>query len=48
MKSDTYILPYQLLAYSHFLTNDRETSIDYLFKLIDINPAKEENYKFLI
>ncbi len=48
MKSDTYILPYQILAYSHFLTNDRDTSIDYLFKLIDINPTKEENYKFLI
>lgn len=48
MKDDTYILPYQILAYSHFLTNDRETAIDYFFKLIDINPAKEENYKFLI
>jgi len=48
MKNDNYILPYQILAYSHFLTNDRDAAIDYLFKLIDINPAKEENYKFLI
>lgn len=48
MQNDTYILPYQILAYSHFLTNDRATAIDYLFKLIDINPAKEDNYKFLI
>lgn len=48
MKDDTYILPYQILAYSHFLTNNRETAIDYLFKLIDINPTKEKNYKFLI
>lgn len=48
MKSDTYILPYQILAYAHFLTNDRDSAIDYFFKLIDINPTKEENYKFLI
>lgn len=48
IKDEAYILPYQILAYSHFLTNDRETAIDYFFKLIDINPAKEENYKFLI
>ncbi len=48
IKDEAYILPYQILAYSHFLTNDREAAIDYFFKLIDINPAKEENYKFLI
>ncbi|MFZ2151113.1 MAG: hypothetical protein WAZ12_05345 [Candidatus Absconditicoccaceae bacterium] len=48
IKDEAYILPYQILAYSHFLTNDRETAIDYFFKLIDINPVKEDNYKFLI
>ena len=48
LTDEAYILPYQILAYSHFLTNDRETAIDYFFKLIDINPDKEENYKFLI
>lgn len=48
LQNESYILPYQLLAYSHFLTNDRDAAIDYFFKLIDINPAKEENYKFMI
>lgn len=48
MSNDKYILPYQILAYSHFLTNNRETSIDYFLKLIDIDKSKEDNYKFMI
>ena len=43
-----YILPYQILAYSNFLTNSRDTSIEYLKKLIDLDPNNEEKYRFLM
>lgn len=48
MSNEEYILPYQILAYSHFLTNNRETSIDYFLKLTQIDQSKEDNYKFMI
>jgi hypothetical protein len=46
IENDKYILPYQILAYSHFLTNEWDPAIDYLFDLVDINPEKEDTYKF--
>jgi len=48
LKNPNYILPYQILAYSHFLTNSRETAIEYLQKLIDLDPVNESLYKFLV
>jgi len=47
-QNDEYILPYQILAYSNFLTNNWETAIEYFFKLADFDPSNESLYKFLI
>jgi len=47
-QNDEYVLPYQILAYSHFLTNNRETAIEYFFKLADFDPRNGSLYKFLI
>ena len=44
----SYILPYQILAYANFLTNSRDTSIEYLKKLMDIDPNNAEKYRFLM
>jgi hypothetical protein len=43
-----YILPYQVLAYANFLTNSWDTSIEYLKKLIDLDPNNAEKYRFLM
>lgn len=48
LKDDTYILPYQLLAYSNFLTNNDGKAIDYFLKLMELDKDNENNYKFLI
>ncbi len=47
-QDDTYILPYQILAYAHFVTNHRDTSVEYLFKLVDFDEQNKYLYKFLI
>ena len=47
-KNDKYILPYQILAYSHFLSNNWETAIEYFFKLADFDPSNKDMYNFLI
>lgn len=47
-KDSNYILPYQILAYSNFLTNSRDTSIEYLKKLVDLDPNNAEKYQFLM
>jgi len=47
-QDDEYILPYQILAYSHFLTNNRNTAVEYLFKLSEFDHDNEVLYKFLI
>lgn len=49
LQQDTkYILPYQVLAYANFLTNSRDTSIEYLKKLADLDPNNAERYRFLM
>lgn len=48
MQDPNYILPYQILAYSHFLTNNRDTAIQYFLKLADIDESNSMMYKFLI
>ena len=47
-KNSTYILPYQILAYANFLTNSWDTSIEYLKKLIELDPNNAEKYRFLM
>ncbi len=43
-----YILPYQVLAYANFLTNSRDTSTEYLKKLVDLDSNNAEKYRFLM
>lgn len=43
-----YILPYQVLAYTNFLTHNRETAKDYFLKLADFDIHNAPMYKFLI
>ena len=47
-QNQNYILPYQILAYANFLTNSRDTSIEYLKKLVDLDPNNAEKYRFLM
>ena len=47
-KDPNYILPYQVLAYANFLTNSRDTSIEYLKKLTELDPDNVEKYRFLM
>jgi hypothetical protein len=47
-QNSSYILPYQVLAYANFLTSSRDTAIEYLKKLIDIDPNNADNYRFLM
>ena len=47
-QNSSYILPYQVLAYANFLTNSWDTSVEYLKKLVDIDPNNAEKYRFLI
>lgn len=47
-QNSNYILPYQVLAYANFLTNSRDTSTEYLKKLVDLDPNNAEKYRFLM
>lgn len=48
IKDTNYILPYQILAHSHFMTHNRDTAIEYLLKLKDLESKQSERYTFLI
>ncbi|HBB03505.1 TPA: hypothetical protein DCZ39_01180 [Patescibacteria group bacterium] len=43
-----YVLPYQVLAYTNFLTHNREAAKDYFLKLADFDTKNASLYKFLI
>lgn len=43
-----YILPYQVLSYSNFLTQNREKAIDYFYKLGSLDTENYEKYNFYI
>ena len=47
-QNPNYILPYQVLAYANFLTNSWDTSVEYLKKLVDLDPNNAEKYRFLM
>lgn len=48
LEDNKYILPYQILAYTQFLTNNREAANDYFLKLADVDTSNQSLYKFLI
>lgn len=48
LKDENYILPYQVLAYTNFLTHNREAAKDYFLKLADFDTSNAFLYKFLI
>ena len=48
LKNEEYILPYQILSYSTFLTQDREKSIEYFYKLASLDEDNYERYNFYI
>ena len=49
LEDDWYDLPYQVLAYSHFVLNNRERAIEYLLVLLEQETATyQENYKLLL
>jgi tetratricopeptide (TPR) repeat protein len=48
MKDEEYILPYQILAYANFLSNNFDVSAEYFLKLADFDVANKENYLFLV
>ena len=47
-KNEKYILPYQILAYSHFLSNNWDTAIEYFLKLSEFDHTNKDMYNFLI
>lgn len=46
LKDDDYILPYQILAYSNFLTKNREKAISYLYDLWSLDIENKDKYDF--
>ncbi len=48
LQDENYILPYQVLSYAHFLTNNRDTAIEYFLKLANFDKKNTETYQFLI
>ncbi|HCY20348.1 TPA: hypothetical protein DIC40_00450 [Patescibacteria group bacterium] len=48
LQDDNYILPYQILSYAHFLTNNRDTAIEYFLKLANFDKKNTETYQFLV
>jgi hypothetical protein len=48
IKDKNYILPYQILAHSHFKTHNRDTAIEYLLILKDLESKQAQRYTFLI
>lgn len=48
VQNEEYVLPYQVLAYTNFLTHNREAAKDYFLKLADFDTTNTSLYKFLI
>lgn len=47
-QNEKYILPYQVLAYTNFITNNTEVAADYFLRLSEFDLANQDSYKFLI
>ncbi len=48
IEDNQYILPYQILAYSNFLTNNREKSIENFYELVKLDSENQDKYNFYI
>lgn len=48
LQNEDYILPYQILAYSNFLTNNREKAIDNFYTLTSLDIENKNKYNFYI
>lgn len=48
LKNNNYILPYQILSYSNFMTKDREKAVEYFYKLASLDQENYETYNFYI
>lgn len=48
LQDEKYILPYQILAYSNFVTNNRENAIEYYYELASLDIQNQDKYNFYI
>jgi hypothetical protein len=48
LQNREYILPYQILAYSNFLTNNREKAIESFYELNSLDIENQDKYNFHI
>lgn len=48
LQDDSYILPYQILAYADFLTHQYASSIEYFLKLLRLDPSQKDMYTFFV
>jgi hypothetical protein len=48
LENNKYILPYQVLAYSNFLTNNREKAIENFYELSSLDIENKDKYNFYI
>lgn len=47
-QNDKYSLPYQVLAYTNFISNNTEIAANYFHKLAEFDSSNEDSYKFFI
>jgi tetratricopeptide (TPR) repeat protein len=48
MQNADYVLPYQVLAYSNFLSNNRDVAAEYFLKLANFDKMNTDRYLFLV
>ncbi len=48
LENPEYVLPHQVLAYSNFLTNNREKAIENFYDLIELDGENQDKYNFYI
>lgn len=48
LQDEDYILPHQIMAYSNFLTNNREKSIENFYDLVKLDYENQDKYNFYI
>jgi len=48
MANSEYILPHQILAYSSFLTHNRDRSIENFYDLLELDEDNQDKYNFYI
>ncbi len=48
LQNADYVLPHQIVAYSNFLTNDREKAIENFYDLVELDDENQDKYNFYI